>query len=106
MGEASSGSDGHASQVLPDRDPAAEIKQYPVGHLECENHVSEGEVRPHTYEIKRIKIDILALAQMSWTSLLDMTTSGCKIVHSESHHHERGMRFTLSRRYATALKGY
>ena len=108
---ASSGRDGHARQVTPDRQQATASKRKKdhiktVATWNVRTMMQKGKLDNIKRERNRVKISIMGLCEVRWKRTGTKTSDSYKIIYSGGDKHERGVGVILDSRTAKTLKGY
>ena len=108
-GNPSHGREGHVRQVSPDRHPATVVrsrKQLRIGTWNVQTMLQKGKLENVKQEMKRMKINILGLAEMRWKGADAITSDGYKVFYSGGDKHYAGVGLILDPETAKSVKGY
>ena len=102
------GRDCHAGQVAPDRHLATVQKSAPmkIATWNVRTLNQKGKFENVKMEMKRMKVDILGLAEVRWKGADMITSDGYKMVFSGGNLHERGVGIMLTSNISKSLKGF
>ncbi len=102
------GRDRHAPQVAPDRHQATmrtnQVKR--IGTWNVRTLYQQGKLDNVKKEMKRMKVDILGMAEVRWTGAGSFKSDGYTMIYSGGQNHERGVGILFSQASARSLMGY
>ena len=107
-GNTSPGREDYVRQVSPDRHPATvrNREKLKIGTWNVQTMLQTGKLENVKQEMKRMKINILGLAEMRWKGAGHITSDGFTILYSGGDKHYAGVGLMLDPDTAKAIKGY
>lgn len=113
----SPGRDCHGQQVTPDHQPATAHKlklifnqrkgqPIKIGTWNVRTLYQTGKLHNVVKEMKRLKVNIMGIAETRWTGSGRITTDGNTLIYSGAEEHERGVAILLDKQTSRSLENF